>query len=222
MRYATRGLLTLCLTLASVGLASADPIPYPHPGTPNATTYSFTAQSSGEIIAYFAEHTGAAFDNQIGLLVNGILSLKGFGLDNHTSGVGQSFDMGFANAGDSLIFVLKNNTLKKFAYSDPTLNVPYDSPTFTGTHNHIYSTAYTATSPIFTPDAGFGPVPVGTYIAFEDLPFPGSDFNYHDENFVFTGVNAHPSPEPATLALMGIGLAGLAGHRWLRRRRAAV
>ena len=48
----------------------------------------------------------------------------------------------------------------------------------------MYSTSYTATSPRL---AG---VPVGTYVAFEDLPFPGSDFNYYDENFVFTNVAA--------------------------------
>ena len=29
-------------------------------------------------------------------------------------------------------------------------------------------------------------IPVGTFVAWEDLPFPASDFNYNDLNFVFT------------------------------------
>ena len=48
------------------------------------------------------------------------------------------------------------------AYSDSSLNLSYDAVGQTE-HNHIYSTPYTATSPVFTG------VPAGTYVAFEDL-----------------------------------------------------
>jgi hypothetical protein len=123
--------------------------------------------------------------------------------------------LGSVNAGDSLVFVLHNLSLGLDAYSNPSLNVPYDDDGSVG-HNHIYSTSYTATSPVF------GTVPVGTYVAFEDIPFPLSDFNYDDESFVFTNVSTVSSvPEPETYAMLlaGLGLLGFAGRR--RKQQAA-
>jgi hypothetical protein len=73
--------------------------------------------------------------------------------------------------------------------------------------NHVYSAAY----------AGDIVMPAGTFVAFEDLPF-GGDFNYRDENFVFTNVaTATNIPEPASLALFGLGIGGIA---FSRRKRA--
>ncbi len=123
------------------------------------------------------------------------------------------------NAGDVLTIVLHNLTVGADAYSDPALNVAYDGTGAPG-HNHVYATAYTATSPVL---AG---VPPGAYIAFEDQSFPGSDYNYDDGDYVFTNVQVAASvPEPATVALMIAGLA--AGRRGreappgLKRRRAS-
>jgi hypothetical protein len=59
---------------------------------------------------------------------------------------------------------------------------------------------------------------VGTFVAFEDLPFPGSDFNYNDEDFVFTDVSVAVNSAPdsaSTLTLFGMGLAAVG---MLRRR----
>jgi hypothetical protein len=208
--FITVGVATLALMAGGTQVASADVIPYPNVGTPNPITYSFTATSTGPITAYFAG-SGAGFDNELGLLINGV-STGIVGLDDHTSSIGDSLVLGNAVAGDKLVFVLQNNSLGEDAYSDPSLNVGYDSPGETDGHNHIYSVPYTATSPIFTG------VPVGTYVAFEDLPFPASDFNYFDENFVFTDVSvvSHGVPDAAstlTLLSLGCGCMGL-----LRRR----
>ena len=189
---------------ALLGLVSrsalADPIPYPDVGTPNPVTYTFTAAATGDVMAYFAG-SGAAYDEQIGLLDNGVMTSGGFGLDDHSSAIGQSFDFGHVTAGDSLVFVLNVITpaLGK-VYSDPSLNLSYDTDGSLG-HNHIYSTAYTATNPVF------GSIPTGTYVGFEDLPFPDSDFNYSDETYVFTNIAEHTGvPEPGSLALLGAGL----------------
>jgi hypothetical protein len=199
--------------IGAAGAASADAIPYPNSGSYNATTYSFTAAASGDVVAYFAG-SGAGFSNDLGLEINGVLT-GGFGLNDHSSFIGQSLDFGHANAGDVLTFVMRNNSLTKFAYSDASLNATYDDPSWTGGHNHIYSTAYTATSPVFLG------IPVGIYVGFEDLPFPGSDFNYFDESFVFTNVAAHGSvPEPTAWALMLVGLGAMGVT--LRRRRASA
>ena len=68
-------------------------------------TYTFTAASTGDIIAYFAIPNVTASDTEeIGLLVNGV-STGVFGLDNHASYLGEAFDLGHANAGDTLTFV---------------------------------------------------------------------------------------------------------------------
>jgi hypothetical protein len=204
------GIIAVALAIAlgaAARPAAADPIPYPNSGTYNSTTYTFTAASSGDVIAYIVGGFSAGFTNELGLLINGV-DTGIYGLNNHTSAVGDSLNFGPATAGDTLTFVLKNLSLGTSAYSDPGLNAGYDTPGVTE-HNHVYSTDYTATSPLFPG------VPVGTYVAFEDLPFPDSDFNYDDESFVFSNVRADV-PEPVSLVLFGIGAVGVAAR--LRRR----
>jgi hypothetical protein len=213
MNRLSRTLLSSSLLLSGLwaGTAHADAIPYAHTFDYNATTYAFTAASTGDVIAYFMGGFSAGYSNQVGLLVNGVLSSAGYGLNNHASSLGQSFNLGPVNAGDSLVFVLNNLTLGNQAYSDASMNDAYDDSGAPG-HNHIYSTAYTATDPVV---AG---VPTGTYVGFEDLAFPGSDYNYNDESFVFTNVATHTVPEAPMAALLP--LLGLAAWLGGRRRRA--
>ena len=186
---------SLALLLCGSGTsARADAIPYPNAGTLNPAVYNFTATATGDIIAYFAGSV-ATFTNELALMVNGV-STGVQGLNNHTSALGQSLDLGHANAGDTLTFVMVNiNPGIGSLYSNPAMNAAYDGLAV-GTQ-HVYSTPYTATSPI---------IPVGTFVSFEDRPFP-SDFNYNDLDFVFTnGVNtsvAVPGP------IVGAGLPGL-------------
>ena len=209
---------TLCsvafgvVLLVSPRSAGADPIPYPNVGTPNPIVYSFTAAQTGDVTGYFAG-SGAAYSEQIGMLDNGVLTSAGFGLNDHSTSVGQSFDFGHVSQGDSLIFVLDVTSPNLgFVYSDPSLNTAYDANGSDG-HNHVYSTAYTAASPVYPG------IPVGTYVAFEDLPFPNSDFNYFDETYVFTDVNTTTNvPEPYSAALLAAGCLALMTMRHTIRR----
>jgi hypothetical protein len=205
------GVIAVALAMAlgaTARPASADLIPYANSGLYNATTYTFTAAADGDIVAYIVGGFGAGFTNELGLLVNGT-DTGIYGLNNHASAVGTALNFGAVSAGDTLTFVLKNLSLGMSAYSDASMNAAYDDVGVSG-HNHVYSTLYTATAPVFPG------VPTGTYVAFEDLPFPGADFNYDDESFVFTNVNTTAVPEPASLVLFGFGAAGVAAR--LRRR----
>jgi hypothetical protein len=188
--------LSVTASLLAAAAAQAVPLPYGTPGTQNKTTYTFNAAGDGDLIAYFAG-SSAGYTNEIGLLVNGV-DTGIYGLNDHTSVYGDSLNFGTVKKGDALVFVLKvlNPSNVGPWYSQPNLN--------SDGANHVFSAAY----------AGDGLVPAGTYVAFEDLNAAGSDFNYRDENFVFTNISA-TVPEPATLATLAAGL-GLMGA--VRRR----
>jgi hypothetical protein len=187
-------------------IANAGTIPYPDVGTPNPVFYSFTATATGEVDAYFAG-SGASYDEEVGLFINGTLSSAGWGLDDHSSSVGQLFDMGSVTAGDTLVFADDVFSTGGIVYSDPTLNIPYDGSVTN--HNHVYSTSATAGQVSAL-------IPAGTYVGFEDLSFPGSDYNYFDDTFVFTNVSTTTTGVPdasATLSLLGLGVGALAAAR---------
>jgi hypothetical protein len=150
----------------------------------------------------------------LGMLDNGVPTSAGFGLNNHASVVGQSFDLGAVTAGDALTFVLDSLSLGAMAYSNPSLNSSYDTDGSKG-HDHVYATGYTSTPPIAS-------IPNGTYIGFEDESFPASDFNYNDETFVFTNVSTAiaSSPEPGTVMLVLFGTV-LLGLRTILKRKLA-
>src|SRR5436309_2635111 len=110
MRYLGRlALVAVVFALLGVSSVRADLIPYPTSGIENPVTYTFTATSTGDVIAYFAG-SGAAYHNDLGMLVNGVLSPNGFGLENHSSAIGDAFDLGSVTIGDTLTFVLHNIT----------------------------------------------------------------------------------------------------------------
>jgi len=179
-------------------VANAGPIPYPNPGTENQETYTFTATADGDIVAYF--YGGAAtYTEVVGLEINGV-STGVYGLNNHTSSLGDSIVLGNAHMGDVLTFVDQiiegPPVVPSFWYSDPSLN--------SDGAQHIYSTSF----------AGSGLIPAGAYIGFEDLPSDSADLDYNDVQFVFTNVSSSV-PEASTWALMLLGFLGLgfAGHR---------
>jgi hypothetical protein len=211
MRHIAKfALIALVLTCLPVLRLRADAfVPYPTPGLENPVTYTFTAASTGDIIAYFVNGAGAGFTNRLGLLVNGT-DTGIYGLQNHSTPFGTALNFGPANLGDTLTFVMRNDVPGiGDVFSNPALNAPYDG-TPTG-HNHVYSTTYLAD--------GSTAIAAGvyTYVGFEDLPadgsFNGPDYNYIDEAFVFSNV-ASSAPLPSTALCGSVLLAAL----WFTRR----
>jgi len=200
---ASKAVMGASLALLLCGLAAsarADAIPYPTPGVVNPVPYTFKAAATGDVVAYFAG-SDADFTEELGLQVNGV-STGVFGLNNHNTAVGVSLNLGPANAGDILTFVLRTISPNiGDGFSDPTLNGTYDGGVGI---QHVYATSYTATPPIDS-------IPAGTFVAWEDLPanrpgFSHPDFDYNDLTFVFTNVTVNvPVPGP----IAGAGLPGL-------------
>jgi hypothetical protein len=181
---------------AFAGGAKAEVNPYPHVGQENTGVYTFVAPVTGTITAYFAG-SGAGYDEQVGMLVNGV-STGVIGLDDHTSSVGQSLVLGNVTAGDVLTFVDYVYTSGNTWYSNPALNQDDG--------NHVYSIAVAANQ-LYSGSVA------GTYVGFEDLYFPNSDFNYFDDTFVFTdqgsALNTLTTSQSAPAPAPGAGLAGL-------------
>jgi hypothetical protein len=200
------GLTPLRMSVALLAMAGfsqfsrADQIPYAPIGTPNPVTYSFHATGTGPIDAYFAGFS-AAYTETLGMEINGVPT--GItGLTNQTSTVGEKLNLGNAVAGDTLTFFIYVDNTAGYIYSNPALNGPYDINGSDG-HNHIYATPYTGDGPVI----GSIPTTNATFVGFEDLPFPNSDFDYNDTTYVFTNVTV---PDGGmTVTLLGSALAGL-------------
>jgi PEP-CTERM motif len=186
--------------------ANAGAIPYPNAGTPIAApSYNFTASSTGGITAYFYT-SDAADDEQVSMLVNG-LPTDIFGLDNHTSVVGEAFNLGAVEAGDKIEFFISDFSTGVNWYSNAADNLD--------ALNHAYATVYTG---------GVSGIPVGTYVGFEDRG-TGGDYDYNDDQFVFTNVAssvASGTPEPSTWAMILLGFAGLGFAGWRAQRKTAA
>lgn len=195
-------MIRTCFAAALMGLlaastAGAATLPYQNQGTENPITYTFVANSSGPLLAYFIG-SGAAFSQTLGLLVNGNDD-RGTGLNNHTSQYGTMHNFGSVNAGDILVFYIDVKTTGYTYYSDVSKN---DDGV-----NHVYSTTF----------EGDGKIPAGTYVGFEDLSLHQTgwtDHNYTDEQFVFTVAAV---PEASTWAMMILGFAGVGLLAYRRR-----
>jgi len=198
----------LILNILAVSLffgtaAFADPIfYYQNPGTENPTTYTFTATATGSVTAYYFG-MAAAYTDQIGMIDLTANTSNGVTVSNQTSTYCEQFNFGNVNQGDTLLFYMtvNNGTTVSTVYSDPSLNSPYDGTTPGA--NHVYATNYVA-----SPDYLY--IPSGVFLGFEDEPAPFADFNYTDDMIVVTDVTLDPVPEPGTLALLSIGMLGLA------------
>jgi hypothetical protein len=202
----SRFALGACLIAGSALATSAQaviPI-YPNPGVQNPTSVAtFTAGNTGYVRTWFLGRGGAAFTVRLGAIVNGVD--RGLGLNNQTSALGELFNYGAINAGDTLRFYIFVQDTGQTWDTNPANN--------SDGVNH----AYFQINNYFGGDFG---VPLnsttrrGSYFGFEDLD-GGGDFNYQDLQFA---LRLGAIPEPATWAMMILGFGMIGGA--MRRRRA--
>ncbi len=176
---------------------------YPTPGTP-AASVNLTAASTGAIQGYFLGQSAHDLDS-IALLDLTTNVQSAFFFPNHTTAAGTTANFGTVNAGDSIVFLLFNANKGTTLRSD-------DSNTDGFAHAYLSSFAGGMIGGIN--------YPTSTFVGFEDLLAPSTDFDYNDNMFLFTNVagTTPPSavPEPGGLALLGTGALGAFGI--LRRR----
>jgi hypothetical protein len=198
--------LTVVGSVCFGNAANAGAIPYPNIGTPIAIpSYDFTASSTGDITAYFYS-SDAADTEEVSMLVNGAKTGI-FGLNNHTSAVGEAFDLDPVTAGDQIEFFISDMSTDVDWYS----NAAGNSDGF----NHAYATAFTE---------GVSGLPAGTYVGFEDRA--SGDYDHNDDQFVFTDVASSVISERARTLHLGddadrlrvLGLCGLSQSEAAARR----
>jgi PEP-CTERM motif len=177
---------------------------YPNPGIENTATYSgLVAGNTGFLRTWFVGKGSAAYNVDLGAIVNGID--RGFGLNNQSSTLGELFNYGAINAGDSIKFYIKVNDTGDIFTNEIADNADGKQ--------HVFALIGGYTGGDF--GIPLSPSTPGSYFAFEDL-LGGGDFNYADLQFIArTGDLAVPEPASWALMISGFGLVGGA----MRRRR---
>jgi len=148
--------------------------------------------NGGDVTVTYQGWQGAAYDEY--LFVYSPPNGFGYFFENHTTPAGTTMDLGTYAAGTEILFgIYVVNTGLTF----------YDGPGSRNLDGQVH--AYMVSN--------YGD-PNTTYVGFEDLSaLTGSDFNYKDEVYTFTGVQAASSVPDAssTLPLVACSLTALLG-----------
>lgn len=204
----SRSALAAVMVLAATASLSAvaDVVPYSSPGT-IAPQSTITAAATGDVVGYFVlggKFSGGTAVNTDTVRLFDVTTgyMSAYFFNNQTTAAGTSANFGQVNAGDTLVFELYDSKLNQVFATNATYSAD-------GV-NHGYVTAFAGGT------MNGVSLPAGTYVGMEDLNKSNSDFNYKDDTFVFTNVNAVATPEPTSLMMLGTGVLGMAGT--LRRK----
>jgi hypothetical protein len=195
-------LRTLALALGSVAVATFATVANAFPIASSGEGASVLVGGTSDIVATY-QGNSASFSNDLYLMWDGAAGKPGddgnlsndvFIFNNHSSAVGSTVNLGAFAPGTELEFRLHvNNT---------------DDDFFTGAASrNPDSHAHARVQANWEPNT--------TLVSFEDL-FNGP-FDFNDLSFSFTNT-VSSVPEPATLALFGLGLLGLASAKRKNKR----
>lgn len=171
--------------------------------------------SGGDVIAHFMGHT-AGFTNELYLFsasdlttplaVTATVGSLGAGqiFVNQTSPVGSQVNLGSFAAGTELVFAI---------YVQDTDDLFFMGPGIRNADGLAHGAVDNGLPPQFPP---YGAIPAGFVgLGFEDIS-GGGDLDYDDLGFAFSNVRVSQTPEPASIALLALGMAAL-GARRMRR-----
>ena len=187
---ATLGFIPLAAHALPIAIAGTEGLNVLVAGSPIIATYQGNSASYSNDLYLMLDSSGHSVDD--GNLANDL-----FIFNNHSSAVGSTVNLGSYALGSELMFRLfVNNTGDNFFTGAASRNPDL--------HTHARVQA--------------GWMPNETLVSFEDLN--RGPYNYNDLSFSFTNTAASPGsaiPEPASLAIFGIGLVGLGFMRRSKR-----